>query len=127
MPWTMAAFTVGAFGMMGAPPIAGFISKWYLGMGALEAGEGWVIFVLAGSSLLNAAYFLPILHAAWFRDPPQAWPHERDFGRRETAWMLLLPPVVTAVLALGFGLLAMLPFSPLAWSKLIAAREFYPR
>ena len=39
MPWTMAAFTVGAFGMIGAPPIAGFISKWYLGLGALETGQ----------------------------------------------------------------------------------------
>ena len=125
MPWTMAAFTVGAFGMIGAPPIAGFISKWYLGMGAMEAGQGWVIFVLAGSSLLNAAYFLPILHAAWFREPPEAWPHEHDFGRKETAWALLLPPLVTAALALGMGLLASAPFSPLEWSKLIAAREFY--
>jgi len=125
MPWTMAAFTVGAFGMIGAPPIAGFISKWYLGLGALEVGQGWVIFVLAGSSLLNAAYFLPILHAAWFREPPAAWPEEHDFGRKETAWALLLPPLVTAAMALGAGLLAPLPFSPLMWAKLIAAREFY--
>jgi multicomponent Na+:H+ antiporter subunit D len=127
MPWTMAAFTVGAFGMIGAPPIAGFISKWYLGMGALDAGQGWVIIVLAGSSLLNAAYFLPILHAAWFREPPQSWPHEHEhnFGRKETAWALLLPPVVTSVLAVAAGLLALIPFSPLDWVKLIAQREFY--
>jgi len=125
MPWTMAAFTVGAFGMIGAPPVAGFISKWYLGQGALQAGQDWVILVLAGSSLLNAGYFLPILHAAWFRPPPDSWPEEHDFGRKETAWTLLLPPLLTAALALGVGLLALLPFSPLAWAKLIAAREFY--
>lgn len=125
MPWTMAAFTVGAFGMIGAPPIAGFISKWYLGLGALEAGQNWVIFVLAGSSLLNAAYFLPILHRAWFRQAPAAWPEEHDFGRKETAWALLLPPVITALLALGAGLLASAPFSPLEWAQLIMQREFY--
>ena len=125
MPWTMAAFTVGAFGMIGAPPIAGFISKWYLGLGALEAGQGWVVFVLAGSSLLNAAYFLPILHAAWFREPPDAWPEEHNFGRKETAWALLLPPVVTALMALGAGMLASAPLSPLEWAHLIAVREFY--
>ncbi len=125
MPWTMAAFTVGAFGMIGAPPVAGFISKWYLGMGALEAGQEWVILVLVGSSLLNAAYFLPILHRAWFRVPPDAWPHEQHFGDKETAWALLLPPVVTALLALGAGLLAAAPFSPLEWAQLIARREFY--
>jgi multicomponent Na+:H+ antiporter subunit D len=39
MPWTMAAFTLAAFGMIGVPPMAGFISKWYLGLGALEAGR----------------------------------------------------------------------------------------
>jgi len=125
MPWTMAAFTIGAFGMMGAPPIAGFVSKWYLGLGALEVGQEWVIFVLAGSSLLNAAYFLPILHRAWFQEPPDTWPEERHFGRKETAWALLLPPVVTALMALGAGMLASAPFSPLGWAELIAQREFY--
>jgi multicomponent Na+:H+ antiporter subunit D len=125
MPWTMAAFTVGAFGMIGAPPIAGFVSKWYLGQGALEAGQGWVIFVLAGSSLLNAAYFLPILHRAWFRPPPESWPQEHHFGRHETALALLVPPVLTALLALVAGLLAEVPFSALEWSRLVAQREFY--
>ncbi len=125
MPWTMAAFTVGALGMIGVPPIAGFVSKWYLGLGALETGQEWVVIVLAGSSLLNAAYFLPILHRSWFREPPNAWPHEHDFGRRETAWALLLPPLLTAVLALVAGLLAAAPFSPLEWAQLIARREFY--
>ena len=125
MPWTMAAFTIGAFGMIGAPPIAGFISKWYLGLGALDAGQDWVILVLVGSSLLNAMYFLPILHRAWFREPPNQWPADHQFGRKETSWALLLPPVITAAFALGVGLLASLPFSPLDWAKLIAAREFY--
>ncbi len=125
MPWTMAAFTVGAFGMIGAPPVAGFVSKWYLGLGALEAGQNWVILVLAGSSALNAAYFLPILHRAWFRPPPASWPEEHHFGNKETAWALLLPPLVTALLALGAGLLATVPFSPLEWAQLIAKREFY--
>ena len=125
MPWTMAAFTIGAFGMIGAPPIAGFVSKWYLGLGALESDQAWVMLVLAGSSLLNAAYFLPILYRAWFMTPPDHWPHEHDFGKRETALALLLPPVVTASLAVGAGLLAGAPFSPLEWAHLISQREFY--
>lgn len=125
MPWTMAAFTIGAFGMIGAPPIAGFISKWYLGLGALDAGQEWVILVLVGSSLLNAMYFLPILYRAWFSEPPSQWPVDHQFGRKETAWALLLPPLFTAAFALGVGLFASLPFSPLDWVKLIAAREFY--
>ncbi|HFD86362.1 MAG TPA: monovalent cation/H+ antiporter subunit D family protein [Gammaproteobacteria bacterium] len=126
MPWTMAAFTIGAFGMIGVPPLAGFISKWYLGLGALEAGQEWVIFILAGSSLLNAAYFLPILYAAWFKTPAATWPAERSFGRRETAWALLVPPLVTAFLTLALGLLASAPFSPLQWARFITSQEYAP-
>ncbi|HEY9147696.1 MAG TPA: proton-conducting transporter membrane subunit [Gammaproteobacteria bacterium] len=125
MPWTMAAFTVGALGMIGLPPVAGFISKWYLSLGALETGHHWVVWLLVLSSLLNAAYFLPILYRAWFCEPPPQWPQVRDFGRRETAWALLLPPLVTALGALAAGVLAAMPFSPLEWASLIANREFY--
>ncbi|HEB93248.1 MAG TPA: monovalent cation/H+ antiporter subunit D family protein [Gammaproteobacteria bacterium] len=126
MPWTMVAFTVAAFGMIGTPPLAGFVSKWYLGLGALDGGQGWVIFVLAGSSLLNAAYFLPILYAAWFKAPPDAWLAERSFGGRETAWALLAPPLVTAFLTLALGLLASAPFSPLQWARFITRLEYTP-
>lgn len=125
MPLTMSAFTIGAFGMIGAPPVAGFVSKWYLGLGALEVEQAWVIPVLAGSSILNAAYFLPVLHRAWFREAPEHWPHEHNFGRRETALALLLPPLITASLALAAGLFATLSFSPLEWARFISLREFY--
>jgi multicomponent Na+:H+ antiporter subunit D len=123
MPWTSAAFTLGALGMIGVPPMAGFITKWYLGSGALAADQGWVLWVLVGSGLLNAAYFLPIVYAAWFQQSDGDWPHERQFGRLETHWMLLLPPVITAALALLVGLLAQAPYSALEWVRLIAFRE----
>ncbi|CAG0898493.1 unnamed protein product, partial [Cyprideis torosa] len=67
MPWTTLAFSLASFGMIGVPPMAGFISKYYLGIGCIETGQPWVLLVLISSSLLNAAYFLPILHRAWFR------------------------------------------------------------
>jgi multicomponent Na+:H+ antiporter subunit D len=126
MPWTTAAFTLAAFGMIGVPPMVGFISKWYLGLGALEVGQDWVVLVLAGSSLLNAAYFLPIVRTAWFDPPPDEWPHERSFGRKETAWMLLLPPLFTAAAALVWGVLASMPGTPLDWAQFIAARKYAP-
>ncbi|MFN7141734.1 MAG: complex I subunit 5 family protein, partial [Limisphaerales bacterium] len=60
MPLTMGAFTIAAFGMIGIPPVAGFISKWYLALGGMHSGNVWVVPVLLVSSVLNAAYFLPI-------------------------------------------------------------------
>ena len=126
MPGTTLAFTIGALGMIGVPPVAGFVSKWYIGLGAVSAGmAGWVLPVLVASSLLNAAYFLPILYRAWFKERSDAWPAEHiSRGRLETHGALLWPPVVTAVLALAAGLFAAAPFSPLEWAELIALREY---
>ncbi|MEW6299402.1 MAG: proton-conducting transporter membrane subunit [Thermodesulfobacteriota bacterium] len=126
MPWTMAAFTVGALGMIGVPPMAGFVSKWYLGIGGVEAGQGWVIAVLAASSVLNAAYFLPILHTAWFKEPAGEWEEGHPGGRFEADWRLLLPSLATAALVIATGVFASTIFSPLTWAKLIAAREYQP-
>ena len=126
MPGTTLAFTIGALGMIGIPPVAGFVSKWFIGVGAVEAGAAaWVLPVLVASSLLNAAYFLPILYRAWFREPPVAWPAEHPRSARlETTGALLWPPAITAVLALAAGLFAAAPYSPLEWAELIAEREY---
>lgn len=109
--------------MIGAPPLAGFITKWTMGSGALAVGMDWVVAVLVISSLLNAAYFLPILHRLWFAEQCEPWPHERRWGRLETSAWLLWPPLITAALMLVAGLIANLPFSPLSWAELIVARE----
>jgi multicomponent Na+:H+ antiporter subunit D len=126
MPWTMAAFTLGALGMIGVPPLAGFISKWYLATGGLANGQPWIIAVLIASSLLNAVYFLPIIYRGWFQDPAESLPDTPAAGKLEIHWMMLLPPLITAALALLAGLLADAPFSPLEWARLIAAREYRP-
>ncbi|MFZ0470873.1 MAG: proton-conducting transporter membrane subunit [Thiogranum sp.] len=128
MPGTTLAFSVAALGMIGVPPVAGFVSKWYLGLGAVEAGmAAWIMPVLIASSVLNAAYFLPVLYRAWFRRPDPAWPAEHiPAARFETSAALLWPPVVTATLALAAGLFAAAPYSPLEWARLIAHREYGP-
>lgn len=125
MPLTSTAFTLAAFGMIGAPPLAGFVTKWTLGSGALNAQMEWVIAVLLISSLLNAAYFLPVIHRLWFQ-PEYEWSQQRRWGRLETHSWLLWPPLLTAALTLLAGLFAALPFSPLSWAELIAAREYLP-
>jgi multicomponent Na+:H+ antiporter subunit D len=122
MPLTMLTFSVAALGMIGLPPIAGFLSKWYLGVGGLDSGHAWVIPVLLASSLLNAAYFLPVIRTAWFDEPDAEW---KDKGRGrwfEADWRLIVPALVTAALALGCGLLANTLWSPLGWTRLIVER-----
>jgi multicomponent Na+:H+ antiporter subunit D len=126
MPGTTLTFTIGALGMIGVPPVAGFVSKWFIGLGAVQADQaGWVLPVLVASSLLNAGYFLPILYRAWFKQASSAWPAEHiPAGRLETHASLLWPPIITAILALAAGLFAAAPYSPLEWAQLIASREY---
>jgi multicomponent Na+:H+ antiporter subunit D len=126
MPLTSVAFTVGALGMIGAPLTAGAISKQWLTAGAEAADMIWATWVLTASSLLNAAYFLPIVYRTWFLRSQEAWPDEHiaRAGWRETTWLLLLPPLVTAAATLGAGVLPDLPMSPLTWARFIAEREY---
>ena len=99
MPWTMAAFTVGALGLAGVPPVNGFVSKWLLCVGSLEAGKVAVLAVFLLSGLLNAAYFFPIVHRAFFRRPGEGHhPHG------EAPALMVVPICLVALLSVLFGL-----------------------
>lgn len=126
MPLTTAAFTIGALGMMGAPLTAGAVSKDWLTRGAEAADMGWASHVLLASSLLNLAYFGPILYRAWLRPPPESWPEEAipRRGWREIDWLLLLPPLVTGLGIVAAGVFANVDGSPLSWARLIADRAY---
>lgn len=124
MPWTSLCFTIGAIGMVGLPPTAGFVTKIYLGIGAVEAGAFWVLPVLALSTLLNAAYFLPLVYRIWFLDPNDAAAAGDPPTERPLA--LIGPAVITGFASVAVGLLAAAPFSPLGWATLIAQRDYLP-
>lgn len=117
MPGTSIAFTVAAFGMIGLPPTAGFISKWQLGLGALESAHPWVVGVLLASSLFNALYFLPVVYRLWFRDP-------EDEERAAEPVSLLVPTLTTTAMVLVFGIGASVAFLPLDIAGQIAAGVF---
>ncbi len=106
MPWTFAAFGIGALSMIGLPPAAGFVSKWYMVAGALAA-EHWVALgVIAASTLLNAGYFLPIVYRAFFADAGRGAP---DHG--EAPWPMVAALVTTAALTLLMFFWADLPLA----------------
>ncbi|HZW59026.1 MAG TPA: proton-conducting transporter membrane subunit, partial [Woeseiaceae bacterium] len=100
MPWTMAAFTIGALSMIGVPPTGGFVSKWYILAGAFQSNNYVAIFTIIASTVLNAAYFLPILFAAWFGR--EADTNSKDHGEAPLAAVLAL--TVTAALTILFFL-----------------------
>ncbi|MFP4329071.1 MAG: proton-conducting transporter membrane subunit [Paracoccaceae bacterium] len=124
MPWTSVCFSLGAIGMIGLPPTAGFVTKIHLGIGAVEADAPGVLAVLALSTLLNAAYFLPLVYRIWFLDPGEAAATGDPPTERPLA--LIAPAVVTGSASLAVGLLAATPFSPLGWATLIAQRDYLP-
>ncbi|MCI0469297.1 MAG: monovalent cation/H+ antiporter subunit D family protein, partial [Nitrospirae bacterium] len=66
MPWTMTAFAIGAINMIGVPAVGGFVSKWQLLIGSLELKSYAILAVLLASTVLNAAYFMPIVYKAFF-------------------------------------------------------------
>jgi multicomponent Na+:H+ antiporter subunit D len=96
MPFTMGAFTIGAFSMIGMPLFAGFISKWYLLQGALDANQMLIVGFLLFSTILNAGYFIPPIYAAFFKKLPAGETSERA----EAPWAMVVPIMVTASLTM---------------------------
>ena len=97
MPITMGAFTIGALSMIGLPPAAGLVGKWYLGQGAGVDGRGWVLACLVASTMLNAGYFLPIVWRAFFKPSPDG-----EKGMKEAPWPMVVALGSTALLTILF-------------------------
>jgi multicomponent Na+:H+ antiporter subunit D len=97
MPWTMTAFTIGALSMIGVPPTGGFVSKWYILAGAFQADNYLAIATVIASTTLNAAYFLPIVFAAWFSR--EAADNKIEHG--EAPFPMVAALTVTAGLTIG--------------------------
>lgn len=115
LPWTMTAFFIASLSMIGVPPVAGFISKWYLAMGAIEAKEIPILMVLLASTILNAAYFLPITYKAFFEAPNHnhsGGSHHDSHGHSDSHShgdireipLVTIPLVITAIISIIIGL-----------------------
>lgn len=102
MPFTFGAFLIGALSIIGLPPLAGSWPKFFLMLGAADAGHVFVIFVLALSSVLNILYLLPIPFRGFFLPAPgtpQDAPEAKGIAwgnLREAPLLCVLPPMLTA-------------------------------
>ncbi len=96
MPVTMAAFSIAVLSMIGIPPACGFLSKWYLAIGSMEADNIPMLVVILISAILNAAYFLPIIYTAYFRSPDDDTLGDVE----EPSPYIVVPLLITAVISL---------------------------
>ena len=101
MPVTGATMTVCALSMIGLPPFAGFFSKWYLALGAIQKGQYLFVAALILSSLLGAIYFFRLLEHV-FMDPKK---ERRDkYPKAELPWQMLVPVLTAGIVIVGLGL-----------------------
>lgn len=110
MPVTALMFSAAALGICGLPPLAGIISKIYLALGAFEGGMPILLLVIIASTVLNAAYFLPIIHTMLLQRPDD----ERSLDSvTEPPLVMLIPIVLTVAVSVWIFLSPSMPFMDL--------------
>ncbi|MDO9536079.1 MAG: proton-conducting transporter membrane subunit [Bacillota bacterium] len=114
MPVTMAAFTVASLSMVGIPLFGGFITKYGLAMGSLEANNPYFIILIVLSGLLNAAYYFPILWQAYFTSG-----HDVKMTMDKVPFTMLLPIVLMAI---GIIYMGIFPGGPLSFIERVVIR-----
>lgn len=98
MPLTMGAFVIVGLGLIGTPGTAGFISKWYLAMGALEAGSWTLVFLIVASSLISVVYVGRLAEVMWLRPPSKA-----AAEAKEAPMSMLVPLMILALATIYLG------------------------
>jgi len=100
MPFTFGAFAVASLSMIGAPPVAGFVSKWYLLVGAMEAHQIGILVILIASTVLNVGYFAPVTYKAFFGKRPEG----AAVGIKEAPLSMLIPILVAVTISVIIGI-----------------------
>lgn len=100
MPWTFAGFAIGGLSIIGVPLTAGFVSKWYLVLAAIEKGWWAVVAVLLVGSLLAVVYIWRVVEVAYF----QSSDDEKDVAVQEAPLQLLIPLWVLVLANIYFGI-----------------------
>ena len=99
MPLTMAAFAIAGFGLIGIPGTAGFVSKWYLILGAFDKDWWWLAALVVVTSLISIVYIGRVIEAAWFREPGGA-----VAIAKEAPPEMLVPIWIMAIATIYFGI-----------------------
>jgi len=100
MPFTFGAFAVASLSMIGAPPVAGFVSKWYLLVGSMEAHQVGILLILIASTVLNVGYFAPVTYKAFFGKRPEG----AAVGIKEAPLSMLIPILIAVTISVIIGI-----------------------
>jgi multicomponent Na+:H+ antiporter subunit D len=98
MPLTTAGIVVGGLSLVGVPGMAGFVTKWYLVLGALDAGSWVIAFAPVVSSLIALWYVWRFVETAYFQEPSAA-----AAAAKEAPTVLLGPALLGAAACVYFG------------------------
>jgi len=101
MPFTFGAFAIASLSMIGVPPVAGFVSKWYLLNGAMGIHNMTIVTVLLTSTILNAGYFAPITIKAFFQGKKPGWSRENI---KEAPLTMVVPLVIASLISVAIGI-----------------------
>jgi len=99
MPLTTAAIVLAGLSLVGLPGTAGFVSKWYLVVAALDLGWWWLALLIVLGSMITIAYVGRVVEAAYFRAPAEALA-----GVREAPLQMLVPTWLLAAATVWFGI-----------------------
>ncbi len=108
MPVTLGSLAIGAVSIVGIPPTSGFICKWYIALGALEANRIFFAIILLFGALLIFGYYIKIINTAYFKQPLTK---DKLKGVKESPLSMTIPIGILAVLCIVFGVGAIIPIS----------------
>jgi multicomponent Na+:H+ antiporter subunit D len=132
-PLTMGAFTIAALALIGTPPMAGFVSKWLLGVGTLEASQPFFLAVLLLGSLLCAGYLLPVVYVSFFKKETEeilskpAAAQNKSIEKLEpevdkVPWSMLTPIFIGILAVIILGICAALYGLPISLAETAAKK-----
>jgi len=101
MPFTFGAFAIASLSMIGAPPVAGFVTKWNLLVGSIQAHQIGILLILIASTLLNVGYFAPVTYKAFFGKRPEGEPYT---GIKEAPLAMLIPILIACAVSVVIGI-----------------------
>ena len=84
--------------MIGLPPTAGFVSKWFVLQATWQAEQYFALTIVVLSTVLNAGYFLPIIYRSFLRVPVESNDEKNIQLPRSVLWALLITAILNMAL-----------------------------